>query len=106
MDDEDLPFVFSKEHGPKEHPLLRGSPTCGSNPRLFQQAPFAPRPLTRAAAPSGAARALRALEWLMEKPPKVQPGAQGPTVAVVAHGHFLLALTGLAARRRLSLIHI
>ena len=41
----------------------------------------------------------------MEKPPKVAQGPRAPVVAMVAHGHFLLALTGLFQRgeaRRVS----
>lgn len=55
--EQDVPFLAAKEHGPKEHSLMR-------------------------------ARALRAIEWVMARP-------DGKLVALVAHGHFLLALTGL-----------
>lgn len=37
------------------------------------------------------ARALRAIEWVMARP-------DGKLVALVAHGHFLLALTGARVR--------
>ena len=64
--EEDLPFLAAKEHGPKEHSLMR-------------------------------ARAARAVEWVMARP-------DGKLVALVAHGHFLLALTGLfqPTQRRVS----